>query len=284
MPHSDLVPIIELPIKPYWNEEPKTEYLTEPEAFRVEMLDYPKGNFRKRCAQTSMSTWNYEPAKLSTKEVNEIFKKILGGKMLPNSMESLMFSFRFKNLTHIEISHILRHRMFSGIMAVCTADRDLRHDKVMIPTSISGTKFEKRYREMVEKTKELYAEMIDSKEISFLDARYILPRNHCYDYHISINLKEIINFIKQRRCTQIQPYSDNLIAQQLYIHITNVIPELKEFLSIHCDKSCFFCRTANLGEATNLYLPDKYHDTFDWNKNNFIYGKLRKDMGIPDIE
>jgi len=281
MPKSKKIPKIKLPMNLYWNEKPKNKFMTEQQAIKVEMTDYPKGNFRMRCAKASMSTWNYKPIKIKQNKANEIFKEILTYKMLPNTMESLIFSFRFNNLTHIDISHILRHRLFFSITAVCSGDRDLRHDWILIPNSIKNSKFKNRYIKLSEECKQLYSDIVDSKEVSLMDARFILNRNHLYDYNISMNLKDAISFINQRKCTQIQPYTDNLMAKGVYDNIIKIIPELKNIISLKCNSSCHYVRTANTGKATNLYLPDKAHDCFDWNPDNFIYKKRRYELGIP---
>jgi len=276
------LPVNEFPMKIYWNEEPTTEFLTEQEAFQVDLIDYPKDDFRKRCVLASLSTWNYkqENIQLTQNDIDKVFKEILTYKMLPNTMESLIFSFRFHNLTHIEISHILRHRMFFSICAVCSGDRDLRHDNVMIPESIQNSKFKEKYEKLSEECKQLYSEMLDSKDISLMDARYILNRNHCYDYYISMNLKDAIAFINQRKCQQVQPFSDNILAKRIYDHICSIIPEIKDIISLKCDKSCHF--TKNLERNTRLYLPDKTHEQlFEYNENNFVYHKTREEMGVP---
>lgn len=284
--NKETIPKIELPMKLKFDEKQTTNFLTEDEAIKVIMLSHPQENFRENCYRQIMSTWEDKPIteiKLMKhkEDIQKTFEELLSGKTLPNSMEGLNFTFLVTGLTHIEISHMLRHRSFSSIHALCSGDRDLRFDDVLIPKSIETSEFADEYKRLSNKCKDFYARMVDSKKISLMDARYILNRNHVYYYYFTMNLKDIIGFIHQRKCSQIQPYTDNLIAKGFYDNVIKIIPELSKFVSLKCDSKCHYVKTANSGKATNLYLPDKSHDVFDWNSENFIYDKRRYEMGIP---
>lgn len=123
--------------------------------------------------------------------------------------------------------------------------------------------------------------MIDSKQISIMDARYILPR--CLDtfYYMRINLKDVIYFIKQRIDKQIQPETDNIIAYQMYCAILEQYPVANGLIDIH-QPSYFYMKMARTGKATNLYYPDADSDKFEWNENDFIYQNYRDEMNGTD--
>jgi len=179
----------------------------------------------------------------------------------------------------IEVTHLLRHRMFSSIHAQCTGDRFLQKDSCFIPSSIVGTKFEKEYKEITEKAKELYEKMISSKEISLLDARYVLSRNHRHFYYFTANLKDLIAFMNQRKCTQIQPELDNILAHKIYDEISKIIPEIKETLSMKCGSNCFYIKSQGI-DNSRVYMPDKEHSKFMKEQNiSTLYNKTRKQMG-----
>ena len=282
MPENKDIPKVRLPMKLRFEEEANTNFLTENEAIKITMINHPPPNYKEICYQMIMSTWEDKPIREATQhEIDKTFKELIAFKTLPNSMEMLQFTFLIEGLTHIEISHMLRHRTFSSIHALCSGDRDLRNDDVLIPGSIQNSKFKLEYMDLSHKCKQLYAKMVDSKEISLMDARYILTRNHPYYYYFTMNLKDAMNFINQRKCTQIQPYTDNLIAKGIYDNIVFIIPEVADVISLKCDGRCHYIKTANGGKSTNLYLPDKAHDIFDWNPDNFIYKKRRHELGIP---
>ena len=283
MSENNRLKVIKFPMKLLFNRYYfKTKFIKDNEAIKVTLIDYPKGNFKEHCAKMILSTWRENPNyKLSKNKVNKIFMDLLMGKTLTNSMESLVFTFLLEGLTHVEISHLLRHRSMFSIHALCSGDRDLRDDDIMIPSSILKSEFANEYKQLSLDCKNLYCKMIDSKNISLMDARYILNRNHLYYYYVSMNLKDIIYYINQRKCSAVQPYTDNLIAKGIYDNVIKIIPELKKVLSLKCDKSCHFVRS-DISKNTRLYLPDKTHDKlFEYNKKNFIYNKRRHEMGIP---
>lgn len=280
---------VEFPMALRFHETPKTEFFKSSETINVTMTDWPAGDFKSRCAEMIMSTWADTPViqsrDLTHEDVERIFMQLLEGKVLPNSMESLIFSFKIEGITLVEITHILRHRMFASIHAQCTADRFLTLDSAMIPTSIENSEFADEYRELTIKTKDLYQRMCDSQEISIMDARYILPRNHRYFYYVTMNLKDAMAFIKQRRCTAIQPELDNEIARQIYDNICKIIPEVRYVLSMTCDGSCH-TTFGNDAHTTRLYQPDINHAQIisarkkkNINPLNYVYTKTREQMG-----
>jgi thymidylate synthase ThyX len=274
---------IKFPMKIRFNEKPTSRFLTEKEAIKVTMIAHPENNFRENCYRMIMSTWNDKPIKKINKtDVNKVFVELLKGKTLPNSMESLIFTFLIEGLTHVEISHLLRHRAFFSIHALCSGDRDLRHDDIMIPESIMKSHFYTQYVNLSIACKDLYSKMVDSKDISLMDARYILNRNHLYYYYVSMNLKDAIAFINQRKCSMIQPFTDNLLAEKIYKNIIKIIPELKNIISLKCDKRCHFITSAK-ERNTRLYQPDKNHSKlFEYNHIDYLYDKTRHEMGVPE--
>lgn len=286
---------VPFPMQTKFNEIPRTEFVQSKDSIVVEMLDCPNGDFRGRCFDMIMSTWADDAfdyrIERTRETIQDTFNKLLGGKVLPNSMESLQFTFRIEGLTLIEITHLLRHRQLRAIHAQCTADRFLTNDSAMIPTSIHNSIFRERYELLTNLCKELYQDMCDSKDVSLMDARYILPRNSRYFYTITIDLGTAIQFIKQRRCTAIQPELDNEIARQMYMYICSVIPEVQNHVSLFCDHTCH-TTFGNDEHTTRLYQPDENHGRIlsaalakrtggddAWNPDNFIYTKTREQMG-----
>jgi thymidylate synthase (FAD) len=125
--------------------------------------------------------------------------------------------------------------------------------------------------------------MIDSKKISIMDARYILPRCLSTFYYMRMNLKDTIAFIKQRMDKQIQPETDNIIAYKMYMELMKVYPYATGLIDIHAP-SAFYVKMARTGQATNLYQPDADSDTFEWNEKDFIYQCKRDEMNGTDEE
>ena len=284
MPINEKIKEIDFPMEIRFNEEPETQYYNSEVNIMVNTLIHPPPNYKQICYDMIMATWRDHTFHLdpSEKELNKVFNDLLTFKVLPNSMEALTFVFSIHGLTHIEISHLLRHRLFFSIHAQCSGDRFLNHDSVFIPSSIQNSKFCDEYEDITEKAKELYAKMVDSKEISLMDARYILTRNHRYFYYVGMNLKDALSFINQRKCTMVQPELDNILAHNIYYEIAKYIPEILDVSSLECNKSCHFVRSSD-ERNTRLYQPDENLDKlFEYNPRNFVYMKTRKEMGISN--
>lgn len=229
--------------------------------FRLSCIEQPNWNYAIKAYAKVMATWQDEPMRAPAREeaAKEVFKSVMQMKTLPNSMESLTFSFLVENLPLVEVTHLLRHRTIFGVHAQCSGDRDLRDEKYYIPESIRvNDKFNQRYFELVDMCSKLYADMVDSKDVSIMDARYILPRAGSYFYYFSMNLKDIIMFIKQRRCTMIQPELDNEFARQMHRAVCSVIPDFAEVVSVDCDSSCHYVHSPD-SLNTRLYKPDAIH-------------------------
>ena len=281
------------PMKLKFGVQPKTTWYPSKCNIKLHMMDHPRGNFRARCVEMMYATWRDEPysdADLRPDFCKIEFKKILQFQVLPNSLESLNFIFRVEGLTLIEVTHILRHRMLKAIHAQCSADRFLQEDSCFIPSSIlQNKKFSERYMNLTEDCKQLYCDMVDSGEISILDARYILNRNHRYFYYFTIDLKTAMQFIQQRKCTQIQPEMDNIIAHKMYYSIGKIIPEFMDVVSLECDKRCSYI-TSSPQHSSRVFYPDSVHEQIiknspvfsseSLNKDDYLHRKKRKEMGV----
>lgn len=117
----------------------------------------------------------------------------------------MKFTFLVDGMTLQEVTHILRHRT-ATFSAVCTGDRFMHFDDVIVPESIVNSKeFYERYHEIALAAKQLYVEMIDSKEISLMDARYALPKGTRQTYYMTISYKDLLGVIFQRIDRAIQP-------------------------------------------------------------------------------
>lgn len=286
MPENKDLPIVDFPETIRFGEKPITEFYNSENSIRVVTIQEPPKNYKEICYRMVEATWQDKPTTeielLRNKEkIEQTFLDLLKGKVLPNSMESLNFTFMIEGLTHIEWSHILRHREgFSGWHFECTGDRFLTNDSVFIPSSIDKSKFADKYKKISIDAKKLYQEMVDSKEISLMDARYILTRNHRYFIYVTINLKAIIGFIRQRSCEAVQPETDNILAHKIYEQVIKSIPEISQVIDFRCRANCPFI-VSPLNRNTRLYLPNKNHrELFEYNPDNYLYKKTRKEMGV----
>jgi thymidylate synthase (FAD) len=306
MPINNNLKPVTLPMKLRFNEKPTTNFINNLESIKVELLDAPSlDELRNYLPQFITATWQeigdtYYEGELSVKEKDDIIKQAFFGKALPTALETINLTFRISGISLQEVTHIIRYRTAS-FSADCSGDKWWTNKDALVPNSIqhsngSGSDeeyyatgneiasddFYARYKQLVEMSKQLYCDMIDSKKISIMDARYILPRCLSTFYYMRVTLKDAIHFIKQRIDKQIQPETDNLIAYYMYIELLKKYKHtIVGLINIH-QPSYFYINMARTGKATNLYFPDADSDKFEYNENDFIYQCKREEMNGTD--
>lgn len=283
MPKNNNLTPVTLPMELRFNEEPTTDFKNNLLSIKVELMSAPTmDELRSYLPQFVTATWQEYGDKsytndITTKEKDEIIRDAFFGKTLPTALETINLVFRISGISLQEVTHIIRYRQ-GAFSADCSGDKWWTYKDALVPNAIEQSpEYYERYKKIVEDAKKLYCDMIDTKKISIMDARYILPR--CLDtfYYMRLNLKDAIYFIKQRIDKQIQPETDNIIAYQMYCEILKQFPIANGLIDIH-SPSHFYVKTARTGKATNLYYPDADSDKFEWNENDFIYQNYRDEL------
>lgn len=303
MPKNNELTPVTLPMVKRFGEKPTTNFKNNLDAIKVTLLQGPSmDDLRKYLPAFANATWSELPSdydNLTIEDKDDLIREVFLGKTLPTALETINLVFRIEGISLQEVTHIIRYRNAS-FSADCSGDKWWTHKDALIPNSIQNSNgikddaycyttnehiakddFHSRYKQIVKLAKELYCDMIDSKQISIMDARYILPRCLETFYYMRISLKDALHFIKQRIDKQIQPETDNIIAYQMYIEILKQFPVANDVIDIHAP-SMFYINTARTGKATNLYFPDEDSDKFDWNENDFIYQCYRNQMNGTD--
>lgn len=287
--NNDLTPIT-LPMELKFGKEPTTNFQNNLDALKVELVDAPTSEQAQNVAWHYVkATWADQPGEINPAEADAALKSknlldVLQFRALPTPMECLGFTFRLSGLSFQEVTHIIRHRAGS-FAAQCTGDRDLRDDDAVIPESVENSpEFLERYKKLVLESKQLYADMTDSKVVSMMDARMILPKAMTSFYYMRLNLKDLIGFVKQRQDRQIQPAADNILAARMAIEACKAVPELTQVFNF--DKPDFhYINTFRVKEGdkwvsrgTNLYWPEPKNDTFDFHPEDTIYQCRREEL------
>lgn len=295
MPKNNTLEPVELPMVLRFGEKPKTEFKNNLDSIKVTLMQAPTmDDLRKYLPAFANATWSEAPDdydNLSIEKKDELIRDVFLGKTLPTALETINLNFRIEGISLQEVTHIIRYRNAS-FSADCSGDKWWTNKAALVPNSIQNSNgdnsnpfddddFYSRYKEIVEMSKQLYCDMIDSKKISIMDARYILPRCLETYYYMRISLKDALHFIKQRIDKQIQPETDNVIAYQMYCEILRQFPVANGIVDIHAP-SYFYINTARTGKATNLYFPDADSDKFEWNEKDFIYQCYRNEMNGTD--
>ena len=292
MPINNKLNDITNPVSGKFNKPVETCFYDHLGVIEVELLNAPSyKELETYIPQFVDATWNDFPRdNYSLGERCFLVDETLAGKTLPTALETIGLVFLISNIDLIDVTHLLRHRTMS-FSAICSADRDMRYDDCLVKPSIaedlsevdSGTDWWKagfyhRFTKIVTDAKQLYADMVDSGEISILDARTILPRCLEHHYYARVNLKDAIHFIKQRIDRQIQPESDNIIALKMWIEIVKKYPPIKKLIDLDATDA-WYIETAPTGRNSNIYMPEKpRNDVFEYKEQWFMYKKQRSEM------
>lgn len=285
MPRNNSLTPVKLPMVQRFGEKPTTEFKNNLDSIKVTLMQAPSmDDLRKYLPAFANATWSELPNDyddLPDIEKDKYIREVFLGKTLPTALETINLNFRIEGISLQEVTHIIRYRNAS-FSADCSGDKWWTHKSALVPNSIQNSKeYYERYKKIVEDAKQLYCDMIDTKQISIMDARYILPRCLETFYYMSLSLKDALHFIRQRIDKQIQPETDNVIAYQMYCEILKKYPVANGIINVHAPSN-FYINMARSGKATNLYFPDMDSDKFEWNENDFIYQCERNKMNGTD--
>jgi hypothetical protein len=289
MPQNASLEPVTFPMQIRFDEEPTTKFKNDLDSINVELIDWPdRARARKMVYQFINATWEDAPGLHDPHDVPEwkwfeALEMALQFKALPTVMETLDFTFRISGIDLQFVTHLIRHRAMS-FSAQCTGDRWQSHSDALVPGPVQNSpELYERWKAHVEEGKKLYADMIDSRKISIMDARTILPRCIETHYYARVNLKDLVGFLRARFDKQIQPTTDNVVAYQMLLEVANFFPEITTVINPHAP-SMHYVKTARTGKATNLYWPDADSDKFDWHPKDFIYQGERETVNGTDPE
>jgi thymidylate synthase (FAD) len=288
MPQNNDLEPIELPMDLKFGKEPTTEFYNNLSALKVELIDHPTRDQALNVAwQYVKATWadnpdETNPVNATLREMSTNLEDVLCFRALPTPMECFGFTFKLSGLSFQEVTHIIRHRAGS-FAAQCTGDRDLRDDPAVIPEAVENSpEFLDRWKKIVLDSKQLYSDMTDSKDVSMMDARMILPKCMTSFYLMRLNLKDLLGFIKQRQDIQIQPAADNLLAAMMAKELIKVLPEASARIDFSAP-DMHYIKTFRIKQGdkwisrgTNLYWPEPKNDKFEYHPNDTIYQSRRE--------
>lgn len=285
MPVNNELPKCGFPMKVRFGEKPTTQFKNNLESIKVTLIDYPEVHrILKYLPMFLEATWDdtpYDKMFISEEEAIHIVRECLKGNSLPTALETMQFTFLIEGISLQEVTHILRTRTAS-FSADCSADKWWTHKAALVPNSIENSpEFYERYKKIVEDSKQLYCDIIDSKVCSIMDARYILPRCLETYYYMSIDLKNLISFLHQRFDRQIQPETDNVLAYKMYAELITKCPLFVGIIDID-EVPRHWVKTTRTGKCTNLYRPEENADVVEYNEADFMYNKRRDEMNGTD--
>lgn len=283
MPKNNNLKPVTLPMKQRFGEQPKTEFVNNLDAQDIKLLQFPSTEMLvNSLVPFARATWSDDPIafmeSMTEAEKLQTVYDCFHFKYLPQSLETINLTFYMNGIDLQTVTHLLRNRIGFTFSAECSADKWWTNKRALVPSAIENSKeVYERYQKIVEACKQLYVDMIDTKKITILDARHILPRCLETYYNMNVNFLSLLNFIKQRIDKQIQPEEDNTLAYRLYLETIKAVPFAINTVDIHAP-SKFFISVARSGKSSNFYQPDADSDKFEWNEKDFLYDGTRSDI------
>lgn len=289
------------PIAFSFDEKPSTVYKNDVDAVKVKLVGAPtleqiayflpdfvlatfaKDPLNKYKAYTQTVHAGTEVHKASLeKEAAKYLYETLKGERLPTALETIQLTFCIDGISIQEATHLTRHRLAS-FSADCSGEKSWANKAALVPSAIENSpEFYERWKRIVEDSKELYCDMINSKEVSIMNARSILPRCLETFYFMSMPLNIAIAFIRQRMDKAIQPETDNAIAYQMLTELCKVYPFLSKVVDIH-QPARYYVKTLRSGTNSIMYAPDKDSDIVEFNSNDIAYGtRTREEINGTD--
>tara|TARA_B100000686_G_scaffold355395_1_gene474787 strand:+ start:31033 stop:31998 length:966 start_codon:yes stop_codon:yes gene_type:complete len=281
MPKNNDLPVVSLPTSLGVNDPVNTEFEDHLDSIDVKLVSAPPlEELRNYIPDFCTATWAEQPfnkGSLSDYEKDKMIWMLFRGKLLPTAFETINCTFTIGGVDTQFVTHLIRHRAFS-FSAQCTGDRSQRNDKALVPHAIiNSPEYYERYKKLVEDGKQLYADMVDTKEISIMDARHILPKCLSTFYWTRGNIRDVMAFIRTRIDKQIQPTEDNVVAYYMWLELVRAYPMIVDCIDIHTPAR-YYISTARTGTGTNLYFPDDDSDEFEYNEMDFLYQARRDEL------
>ena len=285
MPKNNELEVVQLPTHLGINDGVNTDFIDHLDSIKVKLVSCPPiEELRNYIPDFCTATWAEDPfhsSDLSDYEKDKMIWMLFNGKLLPTAFETINCTFTIDGVDTQFVTHLIRHRAFS-FSAQCTGDRTQRDDTALVPHAvINSPEYYERYKQLVEDGKQLYADMVDTKEISIMDARHILPKCLSTFYWARGNIRDVMGFIKTRIDKQIQPTEDNVVAYYMWLELVRQYPMIVDCIDIHTPAR-YYISTARTGTGTNLYFPDEDSDQFEYNEMDFLYQARRDELNGTD--
>ena len=287
MPQNLNLEPVTLPMPLRFGEDPQTQFVNDLDALHVELIDSPTAEQIRNVAYRYVkATWadspeETDPLNATQRTLSETLEDVMQFRALPAGMEAMSFTFLVGGIDLQTVTHLIRHRA-GTFAAQCTGDRWQSHSRALVPSAVQNSpEIYDRWTAHFEEGKKLYADMIDTRKISIMDARTILPRAVETFYYARFNLKDLIGFIRQRCDKQIQPAIDNLMAAKMALEVCKVIPEAASVIGTKTltGPAMHYVRNLRAGTGTNLYWPDSDTDEkIEYHPNDTIYQAERDDV------
>ena len=200
---------------------------------------------------------------------------------LPTALETVGLTFFLEGLDLTNVTHIIRHRLFS-FSAQSTDPTSMEgHDILENDAFTADPELHERAVKLCEMANELYIDALN-KGLSFYDARHYQVRAKEAKYFMSGNIKDFVSFVNTRLGRTNQPTSDNILALRIRQQILEVYPFLEYQMPVEKIQN-HYISAINCKMNMNTFPPDALHREelhkrgIDWSDAKFNHPKPREE-------
>lgn len=241
--------------RPQDNPPLETKYYRGVEGIKVTLIDHSVNPY-KAMVTFATETWgnvfDSEKWERLTPEARfEVVSAVLQRKALPLALEVPSFTFEVSGCSRSAFDQIARARV--GVTFSSMGWRDNNHKNVgfRVPERVydEPEKLEK-FKEGIEKSKEIYAWMVDEGQENWQDARASLPISALHRFGMSMNYAALSSMCGKRLmfCEQADTVA---VAWLVRRRVEEKFPLLASYLRPSCDwaKRCTYHEANELSEA-----------------------------------
>ncbi|MDW8083395.1 MAG: FAD-dependent thymidylate synthase [Sulfolobales archaeon] len=157
---------------------------------------------------------------------------ILESVNFPSVLEHISFTFLIEGISRVTSHQLVRHRIASY------TQESQRYIEVkceyIVPESVRTSGFEERFREVVENSFKLYAEMVKAG-VPIEDARYILSQAVTTKILMTVNLRELLHIACLRLSEKAQ-WEIRELVRRMVEEASKVVPEINDLLRASCSE------------------------------------------------
>ena len=248
------------------NIKPDFKFVNDLENIDVELLSAPSiDEILSMSTGCLLSTWDpsgrhKDPSKdkapnpiVDKEEAMKLFYRACKGGFLPAFLETINIVVLFDGINWHDVTHLIRSRKMT-FFADCSGDKLLNQREITIPEAFVKGGYEEEYKDLMNKSMELYCKLMNDKRISHHDARLVIPRTEGTFYYVRMNLGDAIRVCHQRFDHQTQPKSDTIMMAQLWVEICKKYPFLSTLLNFD-ETNLFYMHETKTNFASNFYQP-----------------------------
>lgn len=239
----------------------------------------PEDELLDTVVRAVLSTWEEGPdTEISDIQKVRTLRNVFKGNTIPAAKRFINMTWSFNNISMQEVTHILRYQTWDFI-AQCSDTISWRDKTVLVPDGIMNSpELYERFKKLANEAVNLYADALDTREVSLLDSRRALIRAMSTFYWVHNDFQSAQKFIYDRLSEEFQPQEDNVIAMQMALQIEKAYPlatcifDLDRVDAFYLSMITDHGRTFQPRPLAKKRIPDEMLDELD-----FAYDKQRNE-------